>query len=118
VVVTEAGGSEAGERGRAAGRRAEELEERLQRLRAGEPVSAEDQRRAAEAAVRQQGRSAVAHRRAGSVHRQAAQLHREVAAVVEAAGHPDQAARHRLAAREVDDAAEADIRAAENDEKG
>jgi hypothetical protein len=117
VGVTEAGGSEAGERARAAGRRAEELEDRLRRLRAGEPVTDADSERAAEAAVLELGRSAVAHRRASAAHQRGAQLHRDAADVAEVGGHPDQATRHREAARRDDDAAESDLRAAEHDEK-
>jgi hypothetical protein len=117
MLVTEAGGSEAGERARAAGRRAEELEDRLQRLRAGEPVTDADSQRAAEAAEQQLGRSALAHRRAGAANRRAAQTHRDAADLAEVGGHPDEASRLRGAARLDDDAAESDLRAALHDEK-
>lgn len=117
MVVTEAGGSEAGERARAAGRRAEELEDRLRRLRSGEPPTHADSQRAAEAAEQELGRSAVAHRRASVAHQRAAQLHRDAADVADVGGRPDQATRHREAAGRDDDAAERDLRAAEHDEK-
>jgi hypothetical protein len=81
----------------------EELEDRLRRLHAGEPITEEDVLHAELAARRAGERSAEAHRRARAAYKRAAQSHRTTAQALEASHHPDEAARHRRLA-DADDA--------------
>jgi hypothetical protein len=88
--------------------RAEELVERLARIRAGQPAGAADIERALRAAAESQRHSADAHARAGVAHRRAAAAHRSAALMADRSGHPRLADEHRAAAVADDDAAELD----------
>ena len=99
-------GSEASERARTAGERVEQLQERLGRLRAGEPVTDEDVHQAEVAAMRGSERSAEAHHYAYLANRRAAESHRLTAKALDAGGHSEQAAEHRRLAAEDDVSAE------------
>jgi uncharacterized protein YraI len=109
-------GGDAAERAVAARERAVELEQRLHRLQAGDPVTTADVSRAEHAADRQQQSSAVAHRHAAEMHGEAARHHVQTADVLDAAGHHEQAAEHRRGARADEEAAISDEASARADE--
>ena len=102
--MTDRRGDDAAERARAARRRVDELTERLRRLQAGQPATADDVRQAEQAAAAERARSLDAHRRAGAAHLRAAMGHRQAADTLQAAGQSAQAAEHRRKA-EIDEVA-------------
>jgi hypothetical protein len=103
------------ERARQAWKRATELAERVDRLRAGEPPNERDVTRAAEAAQEAEAHAERSRRHANQQLRRSASTHRAAAELLAAAGRQTEARRHREAAAKDDAAAEAGMTAATDD---
>ena len=89
---------EAADRARSAARRVEELEERSKRLKSGEPLTSEEAAQAQVAVEQERRESERAEEHAKQAHAAAADLHRHAAALLDQAGHHNQAEGHRQAA--------------------
>ena len=101
-------GDDAAERAALAHQRSQELEERRRRLQKGEPATADDVRRAEQAADLEHEHSMRAYERAASAHTRAAEGHRQASELLDAAGHHTEAAEHRRKAQVDTDAATTD----------
>jgi hypothetical protein len=88
--------------------RGEALAERLDRLRAGEPVTAADVEHALLAAVESEKRSLEAHARAAVAHHHAAEAHLAAARLADQVGEGTRAEQHRAAAAAEEAAARLD----------